>query len=512
MKISFWGHNCFAISHGASTVLIDPWFSKNGAFFGSWHPWPSNYDKLDALKAELKGQSVSLYISHEHQDHFDLETLRDLSGLCSQALIPKYYDTFLAQEVEKAGFNVTQVEDEAVIEIAPDFTLTSLIVDTGVNHDSAVLIKAAGQVFLNQNDCKIYDRILNLDEKINYYAVQFSGATWHPACYSYSNSEKADISRKKVKSKLMAIRQVVRKLEPDFFLPSAGPAVFPFLDPALCIGEDSIFVHQDILPPYFVRDVTRPIFLRPGEAFDENKTDPILPPTQAELDALRVQLPDVWKDLSVDFDPEVLLAAVTTRLDEIKEFELEICPSLILKWGEGDDEAILVDLNTKTAKISNEPVTEDHVYYLSSDETYFALMGDPKQRWQDLALTFRARLHRTPDVFNTFINIFLSSDVSNIKMAFETTLNISEERIVRRVSPDGPLVEFNRFCPHNGADLKDAEIDRNGHLICPRHAWKFDLKDSGNCPANDATLNAVEVEQTITLCETIHTRLVKSTS
>lgn len=512
MEVTFWGHNCFTISQGTTTILIDPWFSKKGAFFGSWHPWPSNYDQLDVLKAKLTGQTVYVYLSHEHQDHFDLETLSDLAGLCVRALVPLYHDRFLVEKTKAVGFDVTEVADSDEFEIAKGFTLMPMIVDTGVNHDSAVLIKTVDAVFLNQNDCKIYDRILALKEKVDYYAVQFSGATWHPACYSYDNVEKADISRKKVKSKLMAIRQVVRKLQPKYFLPSAGPAVFPFLDPAMCIGEDSIFVHQDILPPLFVRDETRPVFLRPGEVFDPTKVDPILAPTQAEVTALRQTLPQVWDDLRVDFDPSRLLATVTARLDEIKGFDLEQCPELVLRWGEADEDAIIVDLNTKTATISNKPDHEDHVYYLTADKTYFGLMSDDGVRWQDLALTFRARLHRVPDVFNTFINIFLSSDVSNIKKAFETTLNISEERIVRRVAEDGPLVEFNRYCPHNGADLIDAEIDGQGNLICPRHAWKFNLRDEGNCPENAATLHAVEVEKTITLCETIHARLVKPTT
>ncbi len=31
----FWGHNCFSITNGHTVLVIDPWFSNSGAFFGS---------------------------------------------------------------------------------------------------------------------------------------------------------------------------------------------------------------------------------------------------------------------------------------------------------------------------------------------------------------------------------------------------------------------------------------------------------------------------------------------
>ena len=47
--------------------------------------------------------------------------------------------------------------------------------------------------------------------------------------------------------------------------------------------------------------------------------------------------------------------------------------------------------------------------------SYFGLMSDPKFRWQDIYLSLRATVSREPDIFNTFINIFLYSDIDNIR-------------------------------------------------------------------------------------------------
>ena len=340
-------------------------------------------------------------------------------------------------------------------------------------------------------------------------AVQFSGATWHPACYDYEAGQRNEISRKKKNSKLIAIKNTIKHLNPDYYLPSAGPAVFPFLHQDLSVGEGSIFVHQEVIAELFRGLETKPIYLRPGERFDANKTVPIAAPTKAELSALAKTLPNVWADTSRQFDASSLLAAVQRRLDEIRGLCFEQCPQIVLRWGDGEEDGITIDLNRQDASIGNEIFNLERFYCIEADEKYFALMSDDRVRWQDLALSFRAKLTRNPDVFSTFVNMFLYSDVSNIKKSFTTTLNISEERVVRLNEKTGKTYEFGRYCPHNGADLIDAEIDESGHLICPRHAWRFNLAEGGKCPENDSTINALEVENTITLCETISARLVK---
>ena len=69
-----------------------------------------------------------------------------------------------------------------------------IIVDTGVNHDSAAIFKIDGKVFVNQNDCKIFDRLGYLEHyDVDYYAVQFSGATWHPVCYDLTEDQKREL-------------------------------------------------------------------------------------------------------------------------------------------------------------------------------------------------------------------------------------------------------------------------------------------------------------------------------
>ena len=74
---------------------------------------------------------------------------------------------------------------------------------------------------------------------------------------------------------------------------------------------------------------------------------------------------------------------------------------------------------------------------------------------------------------------------------------------------NGKNYEISRFCPHNGADLKHAEINLQGNLVCPRHSWQFDLDLGGRCKSAKATIEAKEIVSTTTLCEMVSARLLK---
>src|SRR5947208_1150046 len=70
MDITFLGQAGFFIRSKAGSIFCDPWF--NPAYFGSWFPFPANYQ----IDPETIGSPDYLYISHLHHDHFDPEFLR----------------------------------------------------------------------------------------------------------------------------------------------------------------------------------------------------------------------------------------------------------------------------------------------------------------------------------------------------------------------------------------------------------------------------------------------------
>ena len=106
--------------------------------------------------------------------------------------------------------------------------------DSELNRDSALLVSMHGKSFFNMNDCKLFDRLDEVRDdagSIDAFACQFSGATWHPACYSYDAQHYAAIAKRKAFAKFESVARAIEKLEPKMYLPSAGPPCF--LDPDL---------------------------------------------------------------------------------------------------------------------------------------------------------------------------------------------------------------------------------------------------------------------------------------
>ena len=55
------------------------------------------------------------------------------------------------------------------------------------------------------------------------------------------------------------------------------------------------------------------------------------------------------------------------------------------------------------------------------------------------------------------------------------------------------IYEIDRWCPHEKADLINAEINSEGKVVCPRHCWEFNLSNGGICEKiKKYTINAKE--------------------
>ena len=91
--------------------------------------------------------------------------------------------------------------------------------------------------------------------------------------------------------------------------------------------------------------------------------------------------------------------------------------------------------------------------------------------------------------FSNILNIFLFSDLEDLRENIINTQSISKERI-KILNDDGETYEINRFCPHQGADLCNATITKQNLLICPRHGWEFDLNANGINKSSGETVNS----------------------
>jgi UDP-MurNAc hydroxylase len=228
------------------------------------------------------------------------------------------------------------------------------------------------------------------------------------------------------------------------------------------------------------------VYLKPGEYFNKDLNKPINAPSEEEFESYRHLIENPWAKYNHKFEKQSLLNELQLRFDKIKHLNFSDVPQIIFKWGENNDQKIVIDLNEKNFS-DNENEKNPYIKLIASEE-YFALMHSG-YRWQDIYLSLRAKVVRRPDTFNNIANIFIFSDVGNITNSMESTVDISNERFKREINP-GITVTHDRFCPHQGADLCDAKIDENFILKCPRHGWEFDLSKNGVNKESKETINA----------------------
>lgn len=489
-KLFFYGHNCFLVETENEVLVIDPWLNSTGAFFGTWHQWPPNFFQREQLIHRCQNKRLSIFITHEHQDHFDIETLQKFFEAQECNLyIPAYKDKFLVRELLKNDLEVVEIDEGDVIGDEIKFNL--FIDDSGINHDSAIFVQTKNFNFLNQNDCKIFDRLSKIKQKIgvvDFYSVQFSGANWHPQCFTMTDEEKAIISKKKSVNKLKNVLGGIQIICPRYFIPAAGPAFFPFFDEALSTKDKNIFIHQSELNDYLLKNsVKNIIYPRPGDEVNEKSSStPIPRPTSEDIEKYKTSTKNIWEELPNNFTKEKFEQVIERRLDLIWDLEFYEVPNIIFNWG--NSEKIIVNLIDK--KIQEQNNNSPYIL-IEADRKYFSLMCDG-YRWQDIALSLRAKITRVPDVYNTIANIFLFADESNSRESLLQILNIPEERVV--VTHKGKNFEINRFCPHQGADLSCASIDDEFNLTCPRHSWTFELNNGGFCKNSNVSINGKKIE------------------
>src|SRR5262245_53640316 len=95
--IQYLGHAGFIVTHADTSILIDPWFYP--AFLQSWFPYPDNRCLLTDV---LDRRYDFLYVSHTHEDHFDVRFLQQLPRDVT-VLVAKYRSKSLIKKFRSLG-------------------------------------------------------------------------------------------------------------------------------------------------------------------------------------------------------------------------------------------------------------------------------------------------------------------------------------------------------------------------------------------------------------------------
>ena len=89
-NLTYMGHASFLLESDKAAILMDPWYSPYGAFMGAWRQFPPLRDHEKFIKNKSKDKDIYCFISHNHQDHLDLSTLKNLNSYIKKYLIVNF--------------------------------------------------------------------------------------------------------------------------------------------------------------------------------------------------------------------------------------------------------------------------------------------------------------------------------------------------------------------------------------------------------------------------------------
>jgi UDP-MurNAc hydroxylase len=508
MRTTYCGHASFRIECDGVSVLIDPWLSATGAFLGSWCQFPDNSD----VDLEVLRRSDFVLISHDHEDHFDLEFLRTLSP-AAVIVVPHYRHTSLADVLrDELPNRVVTIEDRESYRLARHLTVTPVLQSVPIWDDCAFVIQSPAATILDLNDLKIpqVDLAWVAEHfRVDALLMQYSGANWHPHVYDYPPAKKRALARRKIFTKYRHVADVVHTLDPAMVVPCAGPPCF--LDDDLFelnFSEHSIFPGPDDFYRFAAAEgfADRVRVLLPGDELlrgsggrqltDRNLASPPYADKRRYLDAYRERRRPALRDRLAAI-PEPGGPLLGRFIDHFRPLVLanpylaeRIGGGFLIETTGADVEQIFVDFGDRADPVRRY-AGERWIYRLRSDRRFLNEIVERRLKWEELLLSMRVELTRVPDVYNEPLTVFLRfADARQYEVfeAFERTRVANDWFPLEHRGRD---LMVQRTCPHAGGDLSKGRIE-DDCIVCPVHGWRYSLLD-GTSSHPGYSINVTEV-------------------
>jgi hypothetical protein len=264
---------------------------------GGWQSFPEY--PVDQLADHLS-DARWIYLSHLHDDHFHLETLKALNLLDREFVIKRFQAPVMRERLKRLGVKRIHEFDSFTAHrvgpfefgIIPQMTSNSSSLDDDVNYDldTSIALKADGMVFFNQVDnplstadlMQVRDWIVRSLGPIDICCLMSGAASEYP--YLFPGINQASEKRRVVKQALNKLGAWLKILSPQYYFPAGGTYLIPGW---LSIYSDHVAQpnFQEIKESIEQANLrVQPLDLEGGYSFDistHNRIDPDVMPIQS---------------------------------------------------------------------------------------------------------------------------------------------------------------------------------------------------------------------------------------
>lgn len=507
MKCRYLGHAGWIFKDDNVTVLCDPWFNPDGAFYGGWFQFPNN----EHLAIEVLKENIQvLYLSHRHSDHFDPWFLSKLNKDIL-VIIPDFKDKRLANDVKRLGFkNIKEMKETDSFSIKN--TTLSIVPDEGyLDRDSFLLIETDGKKVLNLNDCHLpFDELKEKAGDIDILLMQTSGAIWWPYVYEYEKEKMSHYGSMKRKSTIERSIKYITKLNPKLVIPNAGPPLF-LKERYKNIDLDrrnkgNAFPLMDEICEILSEQGINCELLFPGEVLDSATEHKKSLRKYENYSSIVNDLYEAKLHLNDDYFIEKYNLTNSEISETIIFFEKQI--KKIVRYSKvfknkvdchvcfefKDLGKFVVDFAKSHNECLSYTQTEFEYKFIFNPVKLAILFRNKEIDFDDYLLGMDFTCNRDPDSYNEFLFVILKNfDIKRLLIAEKIYLDsLEHDEEMMDIVVDGVTHRCQRYCPHMRADLKKSGfINDEKKLVCPLHNWAFDLK-SGKCEQSSKHFLKVE--------------------
>jgi hypothetical protein len=254
------GHACAVLYRDGETPLLatDPWL-LGSVYWRSW--WLQHYPSTDEI--DWVAKSPTVYVTHEHPDHFHMPTIRRL-GPAPIYLFPALAERGYLDYMRQRGYRAEVVVPLRWRAIAKDVSILSIPIWCD---DSLLLVDTPTALILNLNDAKplppVVRAIRRVADRIGKPRVLL--CSYSPASLVNSFVDEAGIvSLKPARHYVDYVCRLCDALAADFYLPFASQAAFHRDDSCWANRYRTTYHHLEqywrshtrLLPPYTDIDLT----------------------------------------------------------------------------------------------------------------------------------------------------------------------------------------------------------------------------------------------------------------
>jgi len=431
-KVRFISHASVAIDIGGIRIVTDPWLLGPCFMTGWWHVVPPKADALDILEsADL------VYISHNHPDHMDRETLQWLVERCPDKPIiaPGFPTKSVVRPVSDMGFtNVIETPFNLLYRVENTPVVLSVFQSGDFRDDSGLFVASEDFSCLLTVDSAALNNMV-LPKKVDLLCTAFAGgSSGFPWCFEHLSVEERIKIGQRFKGAVRGLATgYVQEAEPKAYMPYAGY----FTEAA---HRDAFIKEHNIKnSPDEMRDVMKRI--APDMSFiDPRETDVVVFDGKGGFSVSTIEADKLY-----EVNDEYVQQYIDAEEKGIEEFSIDVIKQyfantrfkddLILYLQPANDDFLPVGMGVKVDFSGDTP----NVIAMSSDLllSKYAEEPEPDHRkllikvrknplwqviqkalpWEDLSIGFQCRIERHPDIYNSdfwfyFTNVYIGSAVA----------------------------------------------------------------------------------------------------